>query len=304
MSKRVLVVGSIGLDTVETPVAKAEAVLGGSATYFSAAASLFSPVDVVSVVGEDFDMSLFSPLRERGADFSGVEIRRGERTFRWHGRYSTDMNERETIEVQLNCFRDFAPVVPEGYRRDEFVFLANGSPATQLAVLGQCSSPRLVAADTMDLWIETEREALNELIRSVDLLLLNDSEARALSGVASVVRAAGELLERGVRRGVVVKKGEHGSFLRTKNGMFALPACPVRKLLDPTGAGDSFAGALLGKVASLGRTNLDALKLALAFATAAASMTCEGFSWEGLVGSSREDVERRVDELERMTRFR
>ena len=304
MSKRILVVGSIGLDTVETPAGKAEGVLGGSATYFSAAASLFSPVDVVGVVGEDFDMSLFSPLRERGLDLSGVEIRRGEKTFRWHGRYSEDMNERETIQVQLNCFRDFAPVVPETYREDEFVFLANGSPATQLAVLGQCNSPGLVAADTMDLWIETEREALNELIRRVDLFLLNDSEARALGGEWSVVKAAGVLLERGVRRGVVVKKGEHGSFLRTRDGMFALPAYPARELVDPTGAGDSFAGALLGKLAELGRTGSDALKLALAFATAAASMTCEGFSWEGLVNSRAEDVERRVEELERMTRFR
>ncbi len=304
MSDRVLVVGSIGIDTVETPMGKRERILGGSATYFAAAASFFAPVDMVGVVGEDFDMSLFAPLRERGADLSGVEVRQGEKTFSWHGRYSQDMNERETVEVRLNCFKNFSPVVPEAYRDDPFVFLANGSPETQLAVLGQCNSPRLIAADTMDLWIETEREALDELVRKTDILLLNDSEARALSGEPSVLKAASALLRRGARRGVVVKKGEHGSFLCSHEGIFALPACPARKLVDPTGAGDSFAGGLLGKLAELGKAGFDELKLGVAFGTAAASLTCEDFSWDRLISARVEDVTKRVDQLERMTRFR
>lgn len=303
----VLVVGSVGIDTIETPQGRAEDVLGGSAVYFAAAASLFSPVRMVSVVGEDFPDEMRGALQEKGVDLAGVRVRPG-RTFRWHGRYSEDMNDRETVSVELGVLEGFQPRLPPSYKDTPLVFLANGPTATQAAVRDQLSRDSFVAADTMNLWIETERDALEKLIGRVDMLVLNDSEARQLTGRGNLWEAAEALLERGPRT-VVVKRGEHGCMLAGRGGPMAIPAARLPCLVDPTGAGDSFAGALLGSLASHGGAGGETgpekgqLRRGLAAATAVASFTCESFGPDRLFRLTREDVERRLGEIRELVRF-
>lgn len=285
-----VVVGSVALDSVETPQARRENVLGGSATHFAYAASFFTPVQLVGVVGEDFPEACRAVLAERPIDLTGLVTRPG-RTFRWTGRYLPGMNERETVSVELNVFGEHTPEVPPAFRESAYVFLANSRPAVQAAILDQMAAPRLVVADTMDLWIKTQRDELAALIERVDGLVLNDGEARLLTGEADLVRAAQEVRAMGPRF-VVVKKGEHGLLIVDGDGTSALPAYPVDRLVDPTGAGDSFAGGLMGHLARAGAT--DRIRTAAAYGAVIASFNVEAFSLDRLRRLTVEDIEARM----------
>ena len=290
-----LVVGSTAFDTVETPHGKAVDCLGGSSTYFGLAACLFTEVRLVSVVGEDFPAASRELLEARGICLDGLEVQSGS-TFRWSGRYSEDMNSRETLDVQLNTFGGFQPRIPPAWQTTPFVFLANGAPATQLAVLEQIDTPTFVVADTMDLWIDTEREALSELLRCIDGLILNDQEATMLTGESNLIRAGRRVLELGPKL-VIVKKGEHGSFLFSNFFQHALPAYPTDQVVDPTGAGDSFAGGFMGYLCEVRNVNLWNMKRAVAYGTVTASLTVEGFGVERIARADRDTLERRFEEL-------
>jgi len=297
-----VVVGSVALDTVETPTERRENVLGGSAVYFSVAASLFTTVRLSSVVGEDWPEAYTQMLAQRGIDVSGLEIVPGSRTFRWTGKYQQDMNQRDTLEVQLNVLERFDPVLPERYRRSEFVYLANGPTAIQRKVLEQCAGARLVVADTMDLWIETEREGLLQLLERIDGLVLNESEARLLTGEHNLVRAA-KAVERLGPRFVVVKKGEHGSLFYSRHETYVLPAYPTPDVVDPTGAGDAFAGGMMGYLAEQGDFEPATLKRAMAYGTLTASFTVEDFSLDKLKVVDRVELDHRMEEYQRMLSF-
>ncbi|MBM4032235.1 MAG: sugar kinase [Planctomycetes bacterium] len=273
-------VGTIAFDTIETPEACAEDVLGGSATHFGFAASLLGPVGLVGVVGDDFPDAHLAAFRARGIDTAGVQRVPG-RTFRWAGRYLDDMNVRETTDLQLNVFADFDPQLPDAYRDAGYCFLANGAPAIQQRVLDQLRSPRLVVADTMNHWIETARDEVLALLRRVDGVMVNDEEARMLSGRGNLVAAARGVARLGPRF-VVVKKGAHGSMLVAGDDLFLLPAFPVEEVRDPTGAGDCFAGAFMGFLAWAGRTTRRTLCRALFAATVIASFNVEAFGVERL----------------------
>ncbi len=297
-----LVVGSIALDSVETPNEKRDDVLGGSATYFSYAASYFSPVRLVGVVGQDFPAEHTQLLAGRGIDTSGVQVVNGAKTFRWRGKYLPNMNDRETLEVHLNVFEKFDPVLPEDYRRSRYVFLANGSPVVQLKVLEQVPGAALVVADTMDLWIHTQRDELNALLKRLDGLVLNDSEARLLTGDENLVRAGRTVQALGPKF-VVIKKGEHGAMFFSQDEVFVLPAFPTPRVVDPTGAGDSFAGGMMGYLAALDRFDPAALKRALAYGVVVASFNVEDFSLERLKQIERSDLDERFSEYRRMLSF-
>ena len=291
----VLVVGSTAFDTVETPFGVKEDCLGGSSTYFGLAAALFTEVRLVSVVGEDFPDRSRALLQDRGIRLDGLEVQPGK-TFQWSGKYSTDMNSRETLDVQLNTFGDFKPQIPDGFRDTPYLFLANASPVTQLSVLEQVQSPIFAVADTMDLWIEREREALGRLLNQVDGVILNDEEVRMLTGQTNLIRGGHQLLDLGPKL-VIVKKGEHGAFLFSNYFQYALPAYPTDSVIDPTGAGDSFAGGFMGSLAECENLNLWNMKRAMAYGTVAASLTVEGFGVAGLADANRNTIERRFQEL-------
>ncbi len=297
-----LVVGSIGIDTIEAPTGVATDVLGGAATYFSYAASFFTPVRLVGVVGEDFPAEHRRLLESRKIDTAGLDVRRGGKTFRWRGRYSADMNSRETLEVHLNVLADFNPRLPESYRAAPFVFLANGAPATQLAVLEQMHAPRLAVADTMDLWIKTQHDDLLRLLKRIDGLVINDQEARMLAGTDNLVRAGRAIQAMGPRF-VVLKKGEHGAMFFSRDETYVMPAYPTPDVIDPTGAGDSFAGGYMGYLASSAEPSDTGLKRAMACGTVTASFTVEGFSLDRLAQISRADIDRRFAEYQNMTAF-
>ena len=290
-----LVVGSTAFDTIETPHGNAERCLGGSSTYFGLAARLFSPVRLVSVVGEDFPAEHKQLLSDRDINLDGLEVKEGK-TFAWHGRYSADMNQRDTIDVQLNTFGDFEPKVPSNYRDSKFVFLANGSPATQSSVVEQMNDPQFVVADTMDLWIDNERDGLLALLKRIDGVIVNDSEVKSLTGESNLIAAGKAALELGPKL-VIVKKGEHGCFLFSNYFHYALPAYPTETVLDPTGAGDSFAGGFMGYLANCASVSLGNMQRAVAYGTVTASLNVEGFGVDCLANTSREVVERRYQEL-------
>lgn len=301
-----LVVGSIGIDTVETPAEKRENLLGGSAVYFSYAAAWYVRPRLLGVVGPDFPAEHRAFLEGLNVDLEGMTVVSDGKTFRWHGRYRDDFIGRETIEVQLNVLGTFDPVVPEAWRETEFVFLANGSPQVQLKTPAQMKQrPRFIAADTMDLWIETTPKELAELLQICDLLSLNDDEARQLTGKRELLRAGREIQKMGPKW-VVVKKGEHGSMLIGPDEVFALPALPLERITDPTGAGDSFAGGMMGYLAQncAGREITgDDLRTALLHGTAAASFTVEGFSLEGLRAADKAKRAGRLAELRELCRL-
>jgi sugar/nucleoside kinase (ribokinase family) len=296
-----LVVGSIALDTVETPFGRAEDVLGGSATFFTAAASCFCPVRVVGVVGSDFPRAGLDFLDERGADLSGVEHAEGE-SFRWAGEYSYDLNSRETLDTRLGVFADFQPRIPEAFRDSEWVFLGNIDPELQLDVLRQIERPRLVACDTMNFWIEGKRDALLSLLGHVDLLLVNDAEARELSGDHNLARAARWIIERGPRY-VIIKKGEHGAILFTPDSIFFAPGYPLETVFDPTGAGDAFAGGLMGSLAQSGRAEDADLRRAVIYGSAMGSFAVEKFSVDRFRDLEQSEVETRVRQFRDMMLF-
>lgn len=297
----ILVVGSIALDNVETPSGKVTDSPGGSALYFSTAASLFSPVKVVGVVGKDFNFADMDFLIRRRVDLSGVTVEQGE-TFRWGGRYHQDLNQRDTLFTYLNVFETFSPKIPENYRNSKFVFLANIDPELQLQVLEIIHSPVLSVLDTMNFWIQGKRNALDKVIRQVDVLILNDQEIRELTGNHVTNQAARELLKQGPRV-LVIKKGEHGALLMTHDDLFFAPAFPVEKVVDPTGAGDSFAGGFLGYLASCKKITKQAFRRAVVYGSTVASFNVESFSFERLKKISGANIEKRVAQFRAMTRF-
>ncbi len=297
-----LVVGSVAFDSVETPTQSRERILGGSATYFSYAASYFTPVMLVGVVGEDFPPAHVALLRGRGIDTAGLHVVRGGKTFFWKGKYQPNMNDRETLEVQLNVFGDFRPTLPEAFRRSEFIFLANGSPVTQLSVLDQATGPRLVVADTMDLWIREQHEPLMALLKRIDGLVLNDGEAKLLTGDENLVSAGRKVLGLGPRF-VVIKKGEHGAMFFAEHETYVLPAFPTQRVVDPTGAGDSFAGGMMGYLAAAGNFEPKTLKEAMAYGILVASFNVEDFSLDRLKQIERSDLDQRLLQYRKMLSF-
>jgi sugar/nucleoside kinase (ribokinase family) len=297
----VTVVGSLAFDTIHTASGSAEDVMGGSATFFAAAAAYFGQVRLVGIVGEDFPEAFRDELKDRDIDVAGLETKPG-RTFRWEGKYSDDMNERETLNVELNAFGEFEPTIPEAYRESEVVFLANAAPKTQLKVLEQMERPKFVACDTMDLWIETAWDDLQNLLGKVDCVTINDGEVRDLTGHTNLYTAARMVLGWGPSA-VIVKKGEHGAICVTNDGSSALPAYPVERLVDPTGAGDSFAGGLCGYLAEHGDFGLGAMKRGLAYGTICASFAVQGFSLHGFRNVDRDDIDQRLEKFQAMLAF-
>ncbi len=297
-----VVVGSVAFDCVKTPTQSRHDVMGGSASYFSYAASYFTPVRLVSVVGDDWPQEYTKLLESRGIDTSGLEVVRGAKTFRWAGKYLDNMNDRETLDVQLNVFENFDPVLPQEYRRCPFLFLANGPPAIQLKVLEQCSGATLTVADTMDLWINTAPDELAALLKRIDGLVLNDSEAKLLTGDENLVRAGHAVREMGPRF-VVIKKGEHGAIFFSQHETYVMPAFPTPDVVDPTGAGDSFGGGMMGYLAEKGNFQPKTLKEAMAYGTIAASFTVEDFSLDRLKQIERQDLDRRMEEYRQMLSF-
>ncbi len=297
----ILVVGSVAYDTVETPFGRAERVLGGSASFFSVAASFFTPVNLVGVVGEDFGEEQLAAFRDRPIDLEGLERMAGQ-TFHWQGKYSLDLNSRETIRTDLNVFEFFKPRIPASYRSSEAVFLGNIDPVLQRDVLAQVARPRLVACDTMNFWIDAKPKELRETLRKVQVLLINDAEARELSGESNLVKAARVVRQMGPRT-LVVKKGEHGAMMFTEDGTFAAPAFPLEEVFDPTGAGDTFAGGFLGYLASTGEQGDAALRRAVVMGSALASFCCEAFSLDRLLTLTRKEIEERYGLFQDLTRF-
>ena len=297
-----LVVGSVALDSVETPQTTRDNVLGGSAVFFSYAASYFGNVRLVGVVGDDWPSEHTDLLKTRSIDTGGLQIVPNAKTFRWRGKYAPNMNDRETLEVHLNVFGDFKPVLPESYRQSEYLFLANGPPAVQRSVLSQLPKAKLKVADTMDLWISTQRDELLELMRNIDGLVMNDNEAKLLADDENLVRAGQAVLKTGLKF-VVLKKGEHGAMFFSKDETYVMPAFPTPHVVDPTGAGDSFAGGMMGYLASRGEVSPKVLKEALAYGTIVASFNVEDFSLDRMRKIERSDVDGRLNEYRRMLSF-
>jgi len=298
----VLVVGSVALDSVETPFGKAEHVLGGSGTFFSASASHLAPVQLVGVIGTDFPLDdLRRRLSGRPIDLAGLECAEGA-SFRWRGRYRHDLNMAETLETHLGVFSNFRPKIPEKFRSAPFVFLGNIDPRLQLEVLEQVAKPKLVACDTMNFWIESRRPDLMALLEQVDLITLNDAEARQLTDEYNLVRAARWIMAHGPRH-VVIKKGEHGAFMFTHENIFFAPAYPLESVFDPTGAGDSFAGGFMGYLARSGDLSEQNLRRAVVYGSAMGSFAVEKFSIDRLLEITSEDIRRRVADFHRLVVF-
>ncbi len=294
------VVGSVALDTVKTPFGERKNALGGAATYASYAASFFSKPGIVAVVGEDFPQEHLELLEKRGIDLKGVK--KEGRTFRWQGYYEYDMNEAKTVKTELNSFEGFKPELPESYKNAKYVFLANINPELQMSVLEQVRKPELVMLDTMNLWIKTKRKRLLEVASKVDVLLLNDSEARQLFGTPSLVKAAAEALKLGPRQ-VIIKKGEHGALLFTDSTHFSAPGYPLETIKDPTGCGDSFAGALIGYLAKTGDNSEKNVRKAIVYGSVVASFNAEDFSLERMKRLTNAEIEKRYCEFERIREF-
>jgi sugar/nucleoside kinase (ribokinase family) len=297
----VLVVGSVALDSVETPFGSAENVLGGSAVLFASAASLLTKVQIVGVVGSDYPLDKLQPLVARGVDLAGLERAEGE-SFHWRARYRHDLNVAETLETRLGVFSHFRPKIPEQFRRTPFVFLGNIDPRLQIDVLRQVESPKLVACDTMNFWIESRRADLLTLLGKVHLITLNDAEARQLTERANLVHAARWILDHGPRY-VIIKKGEHGAFMFTRESVFYAPAYPLEQIFDPTGAGDSFAGGFIGYLARTGDLSEGNMRRAIVYGAALGSFAVEKFSNERLMELTRADIDRRVAEFRNLVAF-
>jgi len=294
------VVGSVALDSVTTPFGKVREVLGGSATYFSYAASFFTTVRLVATVGDDFPEEHLRLLKERGVDMTGLQTSRG-RTFRWVGEYGFDLNEARTIDTQLNVFADFKPMLPSSLKKTPFLFLANIAPELQLDVLRQMERPQLTALDTMNFWIQGRREALLRVLAEVDVLLVNDGEARQLVKEPNLIKAAREILKLGPRT-VVVKRGEYGAVMVSNGQFFFVPAYPLESVFDPTGAGDAFAGGFMGYIAAQGVVDQATVRRAIVYGSVMASFTVEDFSLNRLARLSTAEVERRYAGFQELVR--
>jgi sugar/nucleoside kinase (ribokinase family) len=297
----ILVVGSIAYDTVETPYGSAQDSPGGSALYFSAAASLFSPVNVVGVVGSDFNASKISFLKKRGVNLDGLYVESGD-TFRWGGRYHKDLNKRDTLFTYLNVFEDFQPVIPEQYKDSKYIFLANIAPDLQLQVLDQIHKPKLVILDTMNFWISGKRDMLEEVFKKSDIVILNDEEVREFTNEYNLLSAIEKIHKLGPKA-IVIKKGEHGAILHYEDKFFFAPAYPLDKVVDPTGAGDSFAGGFVGYIAREDKINHNILRKAVIYGSSVASYNVEDFSFNALIDLDMEKIQQRFDEFKGMTQI-
>ncbi len=299
-----LIVGTVAFDALETPFGKTDKIVGGSALYACWAASNFvKDIQLVSVVGDDYDFDEIKSLEQRGVVTEGLQVKKGEKSFFWSGRYHMDMNTRDTLATDLNVLADFDPVLPESYKNPEFVMLGNLTPQVQMRVLDQLPSrPKLVMMDTMNFWMETQMDALVEVIKKVDLLAINDAEARQLSGEYSLVKAAKKILEMGPKF-LIVKKGEHGALLFHKNHVFFAPALPLEEVFDPTGAGDTFAGGFIGYLASTRDVSFGNMKRAIIFGSALASFCVEKFGNERMKEIEKDELEERVQEFIDLVQF-
>ena len=298
----IVVVGSVGIDTIETPTEKAEDVIGGAATHFALAASLHTEVGLIGVAGEDYPSNHRAVLEKRGVCLEGLEVVPGGKTFRWHGRYHEDTNHRDTVELQLNVYEDYVPKVPDAYRSPRILFLANIGTDVQAAVADAIDDAQLVAMDTMELWIEMQRQELLALLKRVDILFINEDEAVHLSDKHSLVEAGRAILEMGPTR-VVLKKGSHGALLFHGDDVFCAPAYPYTKPVDPTGAGDSFAGGFLGYLAANGWDDPDAFRRAVIHGSVMGAANVEAFASRGVEAMTPEEVQRRYDVFKEITRF-
>ncbi len=298
-----LVTGSIAIDTVTTPFGVSENCLGGSAVYFSMAASFFTPVRLVGVIGSDCPFDLAKVFADRDVDLTGLEVRPKSKTFRWKGTYSDNLDDRTTDLLELNVLAEAPPKVPDEYKDSKYVFLANTAPALQLQLLEQIETGVFAAADTMNCWIENELDDLKQLLKKTDCLIINEDEARMLADEQNLIRAAKKVLDAGPSV-VIIKKGESGSMMCSADGEgFILPAFPAAEVKDPTGAGDSFAGGLMGYLAQVGRTDSESLRTAIAYGTVTASFTIADFSLAGLASISKADIGSRFETLRKVTRF-
>ena len=299
----VLVVGTVTLDTVETPSKRVEDVLGGSGVYAAVAANFFkNSVQLVGIVGADFPQPYTDFLQIQGIDLQGLKRIDDGKSFRWGGRYAEDFNVRDTLFTELNVVSDFHPILPEAYKKTPYLFLANNSPVLQLSIIEQATDPKLIVCDTMDFWINEEREALEALLARVDVLILNDSEARLFTGDSNMMRAAQAILRYGPKR-VIVKKGEHGAISVTESSFFSAPAYPLTQVTDPTGAGDSFAGGMMGYIASVGDTSEGAIRSAMIYGTVIASFNIEDFSVNRQKCVKFSEISARYGELQEAVRF-
>ena len=296
-----LVVGSVALDTIHVPEGKFEYILGGSATFASLTGAFFAPVQLVGVVGEDFPEDHVRMFRDRSIDIEGLEIAKGK-TFHWEGRYSSDLTHRDSLCTELNAFGQFHPKIPERFRQTPYVMLGNIAPELQLEVLSQIRDPKLIVADTMNFWIEGKPAELREVLSRTHVLVINEEESRQLAGMHNIVQVAHELLAMGPRI-VIIKRGEYGALLFEEDHVFSAPAYPVREVRDPTGAGDSFAGALLGYIAAKGNTRANTLRRAVIYGSALASYCVEGIGVDGLLSVTREGLDERFRAFERLAHF-
>lgn len=296
-----LVVGSVAFDSVKTPFGEANDVLGGSATYFSTAASYFTGVKLVAVVGKDFPDEHLAFLKERGIDLEGLEQAPG-RTFRWRGEYSYQLNEAKTLDTELNVFQSFRPNLPTSYRTASFVFLANIDPSLQLDVLNQVDRPKLVACDTMNFWIEGKRDQLIKTLGSVDILIINDGEARELAEEVNLVKAAKKILSYGPKT-LVIKQGEYGALMFNEGSIFSAPAYPLEDVFDPTGAGDSFAGGFMGYLSKCGEVNDATIRQAVIYGSTMASFNVEAFSLDRMRSLKQDEIVTRYQAFKELTFF-
>ncbi len=298
----ILVVGSVALDSIETPFGKAEGVLGGSATYFALSAGFFVPVNLVAVVGADFPEEHITLLKKHGINTKGLEITKGE-TFKWKGKYGYDLNNPETVYTRLNVFKNFSPKIPPEYKKSDVVFLANIDPDLQTYVMKQVEKPRLTACDTMNYWIENKKKALLRTLKKVDMLLLNEAEARELTGESNLLKAGKSILALGPKK-AIIKKGEHGVLSFSDNSIFSAPAYLLKTINDPTGAGDTFAGGLMGHLRKSGRFSSDSeIRKGIVYGTIMASYAVEDFSVRRLTSISYSDIQKRYYSYKQLTRY-
>ncbi len=297
----VLVVGTVAFDSIETPSGSAERILGGSASYFALGASYFAPVRVVGVIGQDFPQDHLDLFTQRGIDIEGITREKGD-TFHWRGRYHEDINQRDTIELHLNVLAGFKPNLPESYRDAEYVFLGNIDPVIQMEVVEQIRHMKLLVCDTMDYWIRESNEALKTVLQRIEMLVLNDSEARLLSGYDNIVKAARAILRMGPKM-VLIKRGEYGVLQFSNSSVFATPAYPLEEVFDPTGAGDSFAGGLMGQLARSGDVSQGGLRRAIVYGSVVASFTVEDFGVKRLTDVSLPEIEDRYQRFIELTDF-
>lgn len=299
-----LVVGTVAFDAIETPFGKTDKIVGGAASYITLAASYFyNKINLVSVIGDDFPEEFLNTLKKQGANLDGLQIKKGQKSFFWAGKYHNDLNSRDTLDTQLNVLADFDPIVPENAKSPEFLMLGNLVPAVQQKVISQLTKrPKLIVLDTMNFWMDIAMDDLKKTLTMVDVLTINDSEARQLSGEYSLVKAAQKILQMGPKV-LVIKKGEHGALLFNNEEVFFAPALPLEEVFDPTGAGDSFAGGFIGYLAKTQDVSFENMKRAIIFGSAMASFTVERFGTERLIGLTQEKIDDRVQEFVELVQF-